>query len=146
MDDKDTIKNVSKTSNRDKYLNEKNKFKKGNPGGPGRPAGVKGFSISELIDAIEEVEVEKDEKLYKKFVNKAYVNPTVLIALIKKLIPDKTHTEIKGVGDTDIIILSARESFKKKLDDISKRLNDIGKNTNKQSGRNVSKATGESKK
>ena len=142
MDDKSPLRNGEETENRD----EKGRFIKGNPGGPGRTVGIKDFGILDLVKAIKEVEEEKEMPLYKKFVNKAYVNPTVLIALIKKLIPDKTHTEIEGVGDTGIIILTARESFKKKLDGISERLEDVGKNTNKQNGRNISKATKGSKK
>jgi len=111
-------------------------FKKGNPG---RPPGIKNFTISDLIEAIRKVEEEKKTPLYEKFVNKAYVNPTVLIALIKKLIPDKTHTEIEGVGDTEIIMSTARDSFKRKLDDIAKRLDEVGKKTNKQNDSNIGK-------
>ncbi len=125
------------------YTDETGKFKKGNPG---RPAGIKGFSIAELVKEIEEVESEKNLKLYKKFAQKAFTNPGVMIALIKKLIPDKTHTEIEGVGDTDIIITTARENFKKKLDDISKRKEEIGKDTDKQNGGTADKAASGIKK
>ncbi len=122
-------------------------WKKGKSANPkGRPPGIKNFTISDLIDAIREVEKEKEIGLYKKFVNKAYVNSAVMIALIKKLIPDKTHTEIEGVGDTEIIMSTARESFKRKLDDIAKRLDEVGKNTDKQDDSNIDKDANGGKK
>ena len=61
------------------------KFQPGNKYGRGRP---KKPEIEELRKAIAEVEKTKDKKLLIYFVEKAYQNDAVLIALCKKLLPD----------------------------------------------------------
>jgi len=45
-------------------------------------------SIEHLLDAIEYVEEVKKKSLYVHFVEKAFKNPMVLVALFKKLLPD----------------------------------------------------------
>ena len=72
-------------------------FKEGNPG---RPKGsTNRISLKKLEEAmeIEEAEAEKQGgvNILRHFVRMAYVNPNILIALMKKFIPDKTHTEIE---------------------------------------------------
>jgi len=60
----------------------------------GRPKGSKNkYSIKELMEAIKEVEVEKGESLLSTFVKKGYEDKTVMIALMKKLLPDLKSIE-----------------------------------------------------
>ena len=77
-------------------------FKKGQSGNPnGRPKGSKNKVTSELYDAIKAIEKEKGKALFKHFVERGYKNDKVLIALIRKLVPDKLQTDIDL--DADII-------------------------------------------
>ena len=74
------------------------KFK---PGNPGRPDGCKNkFSLIKLEEAIEAEEKlamkENEPGIFQKFVRMAYINPAVMIALMKKFVPDMQHTEITG--------------------------------------------------
>ena len=70
-------------------------FKKGQSGNPaGKKKGTVDF-ISQLKAEIKEVEKEKGVSLIKFAVQKAYTNPQVLIAILKKIIPDMSQSEIK---------------------------------------------------
>jgi len=71
-------------------------FELGNSANPdGRPKGSKNY-LTLLEDAIKDYETEKGKKLFKRLIERAFINDTVLINVIKKFIPDKTHTEISG--------------------------------------------------
>jgi len=73
--------------------NELGRFKEGMSGNPnGRP---KGSAIQVLKEALEEVETERGKSLLRHFVQMAYVNPRVMIALINKLIPNAKPKEIE---------------------------------------------------
>jgi len=78
--------------------NKTGKFINGNPG---RPKGSKNkFSIAKLEEAIEaEEELAKKENgvsVFQQFVRMAYTEPSVMIALMKKFVPDKSQTELSG--------------------------------------------------
>lgn len=121
-------------------------FKPGESGNPnGRPKGAKNY-LTQLEEALKEEAKKANKTYWQKLAEWCFTNPSMAIAVLKKFIPDKTHTEIEGVGDTEIIILNARESFRKKLDDIAKRLNEIGKKTSKQNGSNIGKTADGGKK
>lgn len=84
----------------DKRYNDENtgKFIENNPG---KPKGAKNkFSLIKLEEAIEaEEKLAKDENvpgLFQMFARMAYRNPAVMIALMRKFVPDKQHTEISA--------------------------------------------------
>lgn len=80
-----------------KQANKKNStsFKKGQSGNPkGKVKGSVDF-ISQLKAVIKEVEKEKGISLIKFAVQKAYTNPQVLIAILKKIIPDISKSDVQ---------------------------------------------------
>ena len=68
-------------------------FKKGQSGNPnGRPK--RGDTMVEQLEkAINEVEKAKKRKLFNHFVRQAFEDNAVLIALMRKIIPDMKHIE-----------------------------------------------------
>jgi len=69
-------------------------WKKGvcpNPGG--RP---KGTSVKVLLDAIEEVEKDKGINYWKKVIEKSLATPSLMIAVMKKIIPDQVEGSFVG--------------------------------------------------
>lgn len=72
-------------------------FLAGNPGGPGRPRGP-GLS-QRLLEAIQSVEARHRKPLLEHFVERAYTSDRVLIALLKKLIPDLGQQEVNLRGE-----------------------------------------------
>ena len=97
----------------EKRYNDKNtgKFKEDNPG---RPKGTKNkFSITKLEEAIaaeeEYAEKENEPGIFQKFVRMAYMNPNVMIALMKKFVPDKSHTEIETPEPIEITVHRAKD-------------------------------------
>jgi len=70
-------------------------FKKGVSANPkGRPKGSVDF-FTQVRDTMKKVEKEKGISLIEYAVRKAYTNPQVLIAILKKVIPDMSQSEIK---------------------------------------------------
>ena len=64
-------------------------FKKGQKPGPGRPKGLKNsFSLTEFMDAIREVEIEKGKPFYKHVIERAYDNDKVLCFVVNKIVPE----------------------------------------------------------
>ena len=84
-----------KPDNTGNNRNEKGQFIKGFSGNPnGRPGLI---HVKELQEAIERAEKKKDKEFLDRVIERAYVNDMVLLAVLKKFIPDKTHTEITGI-------------------------------------------------
>jgi len=75
-------------------------FVKGNKIATGRPKGSKNKLTLALQEAIEQVEKEKKKTLFRHFVERGFKSDNVLVALIRKLLADKTQVE--GVLDGDI--------------------------------------------
>lgn len=85
-------------SSRDK----KGRFTKGNPGKP--KGATSHFTIAVLEDAIREVEKEKKKNLFKHFVKRALDDDGVLVALMRKLVPDLKQTTLEpGAGIEDLV-------------------------------------------
>jgi hypothetical protein len=78
----------TKPENRDKQ----GRFIKGYSGNPGgRP---KNLNVDELLEAVMRIEKVKGKTVLDKFVEMAYTNPQIMIALMKKFIPDQSK---KGI-------------------------------------------------
>ncbi len=103
-------KNNEPFKNGDKTVN--GKFKEGNPGGPGRPRGS--AYIEDLRQAIEEVEAEKKKSLWKRLVERAFIKDSVLIAIVKKFIPDLKSLEIKDGGQDKLNLIIMERGYSKK--------------------------------
>ena len=69
-------------------------FQKGKSGNPsGRP---KGTGLQPLLDAIKRVEKKKKQNFYDRAVEMAWLEPTVMMGIIKKLVPDQAPVDDKG--------------------------------------------------
>lgn len=111
MDKKETKKKLKKPSVKTGELQKKVKpqiFKPGQSGNPnGRPKGS-GY-MEQLTAAIKTIEKDKKKKLFDRFVEQAYSNPTIMVALMNKLLANRQHTEIEGIEPLEIIIKRANE-------------------------------------
>ena len=58
----------------------------------GKPPGSKNY-LTLLEEALKDYETEKGKSLFKRLIERAFVNDHVLLSVVKKFIPDKTHTE-----------------------------------------------------
>jgi len=63
---------------------------------------------TDLLRAIREIEKQKNKKLFQHFVERAYTDNKVLIALIKKLVPDISLSEITGADNGPVRIILER--------------------------------------
>jgi len=78
-------------------------WKKGHSGNPkGRPKGVSEIDV--FRQALITVEKDKKQKLYEYAIERAFVSDIVLVAILKKLIPDKTGIELPNEGDSITLI------------------------------------------
>lgn len=93
-------------------------FSKGNPG---RPKGSRNkYSLKKMEEAIEaEEKIAIDEggvNVFRRFVKVAYVNPTVLIALIRTFLPAMQRTEIEGIEPIQLVIKHVAKDKGDKVD------------------------------
>jgi len=84
---------------------EKGKFAEGNKGGPGRPKGS--AYMEEFKEAIKAVEKRKDKKLFERIIERAFTSDSVMVAVLKKFIPDTMRQEIKSLDNIEIIVRRA---------------------------------------
>jgi hypothetical protein len=81
-------------------------FKKGQSGNPkGRQKGVPNKRTG-LMNAIKHVQGRKKKKLLVHAVEMAYEDNRVLVALLKKLVPDMKAVEMSGDADLNIEIVN----------------------------------------
>lgn len=78
-------------------------WKKGQSGNPnGRPINP---DITKLREALEQVEADQGTSLFEHFCKRALRNDQVLIAFIKKFVPDMQFIEGKGFDTTHITVI-----------------------------------------
>lgn len=71
-------------------------WKKGQSGNPsGRPKKGEAFA-EELLQMVKVVERRKRKKLMEHFVERAYADDKVLVALMRKFLPDATTLTVEG--------------------------------------------------
>ena len=101
---------------------ESTQFKKGVSGNPaGKPKGALS-EITLLKKAIAKVENNKKISLYEHAIERAYVNDSVLIAILKKLIADTADIKLSGDDELPLrIIYEPADNKKKSNRDIPKK-------------------------
>lgn len=92
-------------------------YKKGQTGNPnGRPPKPE---IEELRKAIKAVEKKEGKKLLEHFVGQAFRNDNVLVALMKKVLPDKKEADLNVGGQQDnpirLIVFTDDSDTKRKI-------------------------------
>ena len=107
---------------------EKGRFLKGYSGNPpGRPVDAPMFALNQAIRIYRK---HKKKDVMYHFVEQAFLDNKVLIALMKKVIADKVSGEFKGegLGDTNIIIFNGSkqtgESLIDRIKNNSKRISE----------------------
>jgi len=88
-----------------KYTDETGKFKEGNPG---KPKGAISYS-KKLDEALGEIETDKGKNLFKRFIERAFTSDKVLVAAMKKFVPDKSYNEIETTEPIEIVIHRAKD-------------------------------------
>lgn len=78
-----------------------------NPNGRKKGATNK-FSIAELRRAIENVQKHKKLPLLEHFVEQAYTDNTVLIAFMRKIVPDMKSVDLKGLLEDHVIFVERK--------------------------------------
>ena len=88
-------------------------FKKGESGNmKGRPKGSRNRLTKELEEALREIEEGQGTTLFKHFAKRAFKNDRVLIAFVKKFIPDKAQARDIPEGGIDVLVRYAGEESK----------------------------------
>jgi Family of unknown function (DUF5681) len=83
----------------------------GNPNGRPRNA----LTLDELATAVRAVEKKKKQTLIKHFVERAYVNDTLLLGLFKKFIPDLASFNAFIGACEDRLNVETAKNIRKKL-------------------------------
>ena len=84
--------------------NKEGKFIEGHPKLGGKAKGTKNY-LTLLEEAIKNYETEKGKNLFKRLIERAFINDTVLLGVIKKFVPDKTSTEIITPEPIEITVI-----------------------------------------
>jgi len=79
-------------------------FKKGESGNPkGKIKGTKNY-LTRLDEALSEIETLKGKNLFFRFIERAFASDKVLVAAMKKFVPDREKTEIESTEPIKLII------------------------------------------
>ena len=96
----------------EKHKKAKNDWYPGmeSPNPAGKPKGAISYS-KKLDEALNQIETLKGKNLFKRFIERAFITDKVLIAAMKKFVPDKQHTEVEGNlnQNVDLSSLSIKE-------------------------------------
>jgi len=91
-------------------------------GAPGRQPGSKNlFSMHMFERALAKVEKKKKKSLFEHFIEQAYEDNTVLIAAVRKILPDLKAIEVMGLFEGGMDEQTAkliRDKFKKRFEAI----------------------------
>jgi hypothetical protein len=94
---KGKIRKKKKVSVRKVQRDKKGRFVKGYPG---KPKGARSaFSLEVLQEAIRKVEKEEKKSLFEHFVRQAFKDNNILIAVMRKFIPDRKQTDLEPGDD-----------------------------------------------
>jgi len=103
------------------------------PNPAGRPPGTKNY-LTRLEEALERYRKDHDKDLFDRFIERAFRSDKVLIAALKKFVPDMEKTEFTGNINQNIDMsgLTTEELKKLAYDEIDnkskKRNSETGKN------------------
>jgi len=98
------------------------RFKKGHSGNP--KGSNKYTSIVPLLNALDRAGEKRGEDFWDMVAKKVWMNETVLIAILKKILPDEVHTEVTGQNTLVQIIqqLAEKENGNRETDNIGNRM------------------------
>lgn len=82
---------------------EKGRFVEGNKTSKGKPKGSKNY-LTQLEEALKEEAKKADKTYWQKLAEWCFTNPNMAIAVLKKFIPDKQHTEVSGLEGLKFIV------------------------------------------
>lgn len=89
----------------DKHEKAKNDWYSGmeSPNPNGRPKGAKNY-LTQLEEALKEEAIKADKTYWQKLAEWCFTNPSMAIAVLKKFIPDRQHTEVSGLEGVKFIV------------------------------------------
>ena len=77
------------------------------------PKGTNGWTtLKPLLNALNKAYTKKDANFWDMVAKKAQVSDTVLVALLKKMLPDKSERDTKGIGANNYIIVRSNSPLK----------------------------------
>ncbi len=84
------------------------RFQVGHRFSKGRPKGSRNKISKSFLEALESVESEKQMSLYEHFIKRAYEDDSILIAVMKKLLPDKLRNDNNSTTNNFVLEMIQR--------------------------------------